>query len=333
MTDELQDQQEGTESEVGRTEAELDLTTLDDELLPEGHRSGFVAVVGRPNVGKSTLMNAYLSQKVAIVSPKPQTTRVRQLGILTVPDYQIVFVDTPGYHTPQHRLGEFMVEAAAGAIPDADVVLFLVDVAEPPGEEDRLLAEMIAKGHGDAPVILAMNKSDLLKPADVRPHTDAYRELIPNAAWMLVSASRGDNQDRLLEMVVDVLPEGPRYYPADQVTDARVRDLAGEVVREQILTLLRDEVPHSVAVLVNDYKERGENLVYIGATIYVERESHKGIVIGAKGSMLKSIGAAARQEMERMLDLHVYLDLWVKVWPKWRTKPGALKQLGYHLPK
>jgi len=318
---------------AGRTEAELDLTTLDDDLLPAGHCSGFVAVVGRPNVGKSTLMNAYLGQKVAIVSPKPQTTRLRQLGILTTPDYQIVFVDTPGWHIPKHKLGEFMVETAARAIPDADLILFMVDVSRRPTAEDRLLAELIKERRGKAPVIIAMNKADLLRPADVRSRTDTYRALLPAADWMLISATRGDNREALLEMVVDALPAGPRYYPADQVTDIRVRDLAGELVREQTLKLLSQEVPHAIAVLVEEFKERSENLAYIRAVIFVERNSQKGILIGSKGGMLKKIGAAARGEMERALGIRVYLDLWVKVRPKWRKKQDALRQLGYALSK
>jgi len=332
MDDELRELQTAQPA-AGWTEAEMDLATLDDELLPTGHRSGFVVVLGRPNVGKSTLMNAFLGQKVAIVSPKPQTTRLRQLGILTVPNYQIVFVDTPGWHIPQHKLGEFMVGTAARAIPDAEVILFLVDVSWPPTAQDRLLADLIEKGRGTTPVIMALNKADLLGPADVRPHSDAFLKLAPAASWILVSATRGDNRDELLEMIVNVLPEGPRYYPADQVTDARVRDLAGELVREQALKLLHHEVPHAVAVLVEEFKERHPNLAYISATIFVEKASQKGILIGRRGSMLKRIGAAARQEIEKVLGVRVYLELWVKVRPQWRKKEEMLRQLGYVLPK
>lgn len=320
-------------ADVGWTEAELDLTTLDEELLPAGHRSGFVAVVGRPNVGKSTLMNAYLGQKVAIVSPKPQTTRLRQLGILTTPDYQIVFVDTPGWHTPQHKLGEFMVETAARAIPDADVVLFIVDLSEPVTEEDRLLAQSIEEHGGEAAVIMALNKADLLQPAEVGPRGDAFRELVPAAESLLLSAVRGDNRDELLGLIVDRLPEGPRYYPADQVTDIRTRDLAAELIREGALSLLHHEVPHAVAVMVDEFKERSQDLVYISATIFVEKESQKGILIGSRGSMLKRIGAEARAEIERVLGLQVYLDLWVKVRPRWRHDDRALRRFGYAIPQ
>lgn len=324
----------GKELETGApaaswTEAELDLTTLDDELLPAGHRSGFVAVVGQPNVGKSTLMNAYLGQKVAIVSHKPQTTRLRQLGILTMPDYQIVFVDTPGWHIPRHKLGEFMVETTARAMPDADIILFMVDVSKLPTAEDRLLAELIEKHK--APVIIAMNKVDLLQPADLHSRRDAFRKLLPLAGEILVSATRGDKRDELLEMIIAALPEGPRYYPADQVTDTRTRDWVADLVREQVLNLLHQEVPHAVAVLVDEFKERSEEMIYISATIFVEKESQKGILIGNKGRMLRRIGVDARVELEKGLGARVYLDLWVKVRLKWRRKEDSLRQFGYSI--
>ena len=327
----MNDDREELDKEIpvaGWTEAELDLTTLDTDLLPLGHRSGFVTVVGRPNVGKSTLMNAYLGQKVAIVSAKPQTTRLRQLGILTAPDYQVVFVDTPGWHTPQNKLGEFMVETAARALSDTDLILFLVDVSEPPTADDRHLAQLIAAQRGVA-IIIAMNKADLIAPDQAHSRAATYHEMLPAADWMLVSALHGDNQDRLLARMVEALPEGPRYYPADQVTDTRTRDLVAELVREQALKLLRQEVPHAVAVLVNDFKERREDLVYVSATIYVEKESQKGILIGSKGRMLKQIGAGARAEIEKVLGVRAYLDLWVKVRSQWRRKEDALRQFGY----
>ncbi len=330
MNANLADQQ-SSQPDAGWTEAELDLTTLDEELLPAGHRSGFVAVVGRPNVGKSTLMNAYLGQKIAIISAKPQTTRLRQLGILTTPDYQIVFVDTPGWHIPLHKLGEFMVETASRSIPDADVVLFVVDVSQPVAGEDRLLAQLIQEHRGQAPVLIALNKADLLKSSLSSDRQDAFCDLLPAAEAILISASRGDNCDRLLQLLVDRLPRGPRYYPADQVTDIRTRDLAAELIREQALELLHREVPHATAVIVNEFKERRHDLVYINATIFVEKESQKGIIIGSRGDMLKKIGAEARAEMERVLGLKVYLDLWVKVRPKWRRDDSALRQFGYSI--
>jgi len=321
------------EQQAGWTKADPDFTTLDEEVLPEGHRSGFVAVVGRPNVGKSTLMNAFLGQKVAIVSPKPQTTRLRQLGILTRSDCQIIFVDTPGWHQPRHKLGEFMVATATRAIPDADLILFMVDLSEKPQGKDRRLAELIQRVRGDSPVIMALNKVDLLPSRQHVQRVVQFRELMPEAEAMTCSAEHGDNRDLLLEQIVGSLPLGPRYYPADQVTDAYVRDVAGELVREQVLKSLRDEVPHAVAVLVDEFKERSEELTYIGATIIVERDSQKGIVIGRKGAMLKRIGMAARQEIEQALGIRIYLDLWVKVRPNWRRKASELRRLGYALSK
>lgn len=312
--------------------AEQDIDAFDIEEAPPGHRSGFVTVIGRPNVGKSTLVNAYVGQKIAIVSPKPQTTRGRLLGILTRTDAQIIFVDTPGIHTPKHKLGEVMVETARRAIPDADVVLFMVDVSVLPTEEDIQIAELLkATRHG--PVILALNKSDLLAPANVVLFTESYLKLVEAAAWMLVSATRGDNRDKLLDLIIAHLPEGPRYYPPDEITDQQERDIAAELIREQALALLRDEVPHSVAVQVEEFKERGSGLVYISATIYVEKESQKGIVIGKEGEMLRKIGAAARREIEALLESRVYLELWVKVRKNWRKREIEVRRLGYVVPE
>ncbi len=305
--------------------------TLNDELPPD-HRSGFVAVIGKPNVGKSTLINAWLGEKIAIVSPKPQTTRHRLRGILTRPDVQIIFVDTPGIHRPRHKLGEFMVETAAKSIPDADVVLFMVDVSEMPTAEDEQIA-LLVEEHGQSPVILVLNKADLLPPQKVQPHCDAYFELVKFDAWMMISATRGDNRDKLLDMVVARLPEGPRYYPADQLTDQNMRFIVAELVREQVLRFLHQEVPHSVAVAVEEWKQRTEDLTYIRANIFVEKDSQKGILIGAGGEMLKRIGQAAREEVERLVGNKVYLDLWVKVRKKWRKDEDELRRLGYALPR
>jgi GTP-binding protein Era len=300
---------------------------LSEPELPPDHRSGFVAVVGRPNVGKSTLVNAYVGQKVAIVSKKPQTTRNRIRGILTRPDVQIVFVDTPGIHQPLHKLGEYMVKTAQHAVPDADVVLFIVDVSVPPTEEDRIVAGFLAKC--PSPVLLVLNKMDRLPAGKVEPHTEQYLALGPFDEWMMTCATRGDNLDKLLNMVIARLPLGPRYYPEGQVTDLTERFIAAELVREQVLRLLHQEVPHAVAVVVEEFKERRPGLTYIAATVYVEKESQKGIVIGAKGTMLKQIGKAAREEIERMLDTKVFLELWVKVRRKWRRDDTALRHVGY----
>lgn len=322
------------EEEYNQPEGELDFSTLQEETIPEGHKAGFVAVVGRPNVGKSTLMNAFLQQKIAIVTPRPQTTRTAQLGIITEPDYQIVFVDTPGIMQPRHKLDEFMLESAIEALQDADVVLWLVDGSEAPTAEDEMVAGRLRPIAESTPIILAINKSDLLKPAEVLPRTEAYRALLPEArGWLLFSAGQALGLDQLLQQIVSALPEGPRYYPADQITDLFLRDIAGEMIREQLLLQLRDEVPHSTAVRVDQFKERENGVTYIAATIYVERDTHKRIIIGSKGAQLKEIGAAARREIQRLLDGPVFLELWVKVEPKWRRDEKALQRLGYQRPK
>jgi GTPase len=299
----------------------------------ENHRSGFVAVIGRPNVGKSTLINGLLQEKINIVSPRPQTTRSRQLGILTTVDYQIVFMDTPGLMQPRHKLDEFMVETAVDSLNEADVVLWLVDGSEPVGPGDRAIAEMVAQVDETVSVVLAINKSDITAPENVMPHTEAYRALAPEAAWIFFSAQTGNGRNELLTLIVAALPEGPRYYPADQVTDIYVRDMAAEFIREQIMLQLRDEIPYGVAVQVDQFKERENGVTYIGANIFVERDNHKAIIIGAKGSQLRQIGAAARKELETLVEGKVFLELWVKVEPKWRHSEKALKRLGYSKPE
>ena len=309
--------------------ADLDLESLAEETVPAGHKSGIVAVAGRPNVGKSTLMNAFLRQKIAIVSPRPQTTRSNQLGILTEVDYQIIFVDTPGIIRPRHKLDEYMVAAADDSIRDADVVLWLVDAGDPPGAGDKAIAATLAGLRKNVHVILAMNKGDLVPADKVIVRTDAYRALLPDAGWLLISALHRHGLEALLRMIVDSLPEGPRYYPIDQTTDVYVRDLAAELVREQLYLQMREELPYGTAVLVDEFKERDNGVTYIKATIYVERENHKKMVIGTKGSQLRQIGAAARKEIEELIDGRVYLDLWVKVEPQWRRNEQSLKRLGY----
>jgi GTPase len=294
------------------------------------HRSGFVAVVGRPNVGKSSLMNVYLGQKIAIVSSKPQTTRQTQLGILTRPDVQIIFVDTPGMHTPRNALGQFMMETAARTLQDVDAILFIVDVSGAPGPGDTQLAQIIAEKAAGKPVVLALNKSDLLKPENVVAHSAAYRALLPEATpWMLVSATRGDNLDELLGFVMQTLPEGPALYPEDEVTQTNLRELAGEMVREAALNALDQEVPHGLAVEIEEFQERLTGPTYIAAMVYVERETHKPIVIGKGGQMLKEIGSAARLEIEKMLEKPVYLELRVKVRKDWRKDEQEVRRLGY----
>ena len=303
------------------------------EETPEGHKSGFVALVGRPNVGKSTLLNAFLQQKIAIVTPRPQTTRTRQLGIITQPDYQMIFIDTPGIMKPRHKLDKFMLAEANSTLDDADVVLWLVDSNEPPGPGDKAIAAQLQAQAGDTPVILGMNKIDLLSADQVKPRADAYQALLPEAQWIMFSATEGNGRDELLQLLVDALPEGPRYYPADQVTDTYLRDLAAELIREQLMLQLREEVPYGTAVKVEEFKERDNGVTYISATIFVERENHKSIVIGGGGSQLRDLGAAARQEIQDLVGGKVYLDLWVRAEPKWRRNERALKRLGYSQPE
>ena len=296
---------------------------------PEGHRSGFVALVGRPNVGKSTLMNAFMGQKIAAVSHRPQTTRTRQLGIITEPHYQIVFVDTPGIITqPRHELDEFMVQAALETLDDADVVLWLLDLTTRPGEDDRLIAERLA-GVGPSKVIMGLNKVDATPAADVLRHTETYTALLPGATWLHLSATEGTGVADLLQRLVAALPEGPRYYPPEQITDVFERNIAAELIREQLMLQLREEIPYGTAVQVRDFKERPNNTIYISADIFVERDSHKSIVIGAGGAQLKQLGAAAREQIEQLMDAKVFLDLWVKVEPNWRRDPGLLRMFGY----
>ena len=313
-------------SDEGRM-VEMKSYSLDE--IPPGHRSGFTAVVGRPNVGKSTLVNHIVGQKVAIVSSKPQTTRSRILGILTREDAQVIFVDTPGLHRPRHKLDQAMVAIATSAIPDADAVLFVADVSVPPTAEDRMIGELIRK-QTEAPVILVLNKMDLLPPDKVKLHTEAYWELVPyHQEWMMTIATEGVNLDKLLALIIAMLPEGPRYYPGDQVTDQTERQIAAELVREQVLRYTRQEVPHAVAVVVEEFKERENGVVYVGANVFVEKDSQKGIIIGRKGQMLRQIGSAARGEIERMTGGQVYLDLWVKVRKGWRRDERELRRLGY----
>jgi len=313
------------------------LSTLD--AVPPGFRSGFVAIVGKPNVGKSTLLNALLGQKISIVTNKPQTTRDRILGILTQTQAQVIFIDTPGIHRPQHSLGQYMVETALGAIGEADVIVLMVDMTDMPDDDDRRIAHALRDQLETRPVILALNKMDhLLLPLELKAHVEAYWSLAPTPDgaqppapwdWLMVSATRGDNRAKLLEKIVAALPEGPLYYPPDQITDRQERDIAAELIREQAMSHLKHEVPHGVAILIDQYDERSNGSVHIAATIVVEKESHKGILIGSGGQMLKQIGADARHEIQRLLETRVFLELWVKVRKNWRQDERELRRLGY----
>jgi GTPase len=288
-------------------------------------RSGFVAIVGRPNVGKSTLLNTLLGQKVAITSPKPQTTRVPMRGILNRPEAQVIFIDTPGIHSPRSRLGTFMVDAARRAIPDADVVCFMVDINKEPGQLDKRIAELVLRAR--APHILVLNKVDATTK-QTADYLQQYRALGEWDMELAISARTGDGVPVLLDEIVRRLPLGPALYPEDQVSDQSERELAAELVREKVLRFTEEEVPHAVAVEVEEWERRGER-TYIRMSIYTERESQKSILIGANGAMLKKIGTAARADIERVLGSPVFLDLWVKTRANWRDDPSALHWLGY----
>lgn len=293
-------------------------------------RAGFVAVMGRPNVGKSTLINALIGQKIAAVSPRPQTTRQTQFGILTTPDTQIVFVDTPGLHKPHHKLGQYMNQNAAEALEEADLVLFIVDGSQvPPDEEDLILIQLLAETESPPPVILAINKIDRLSTDAQAESQQAYLAHIPQATPVLVSATRGDHLDDLLAMLSERLPEGMPFYPPDQVTDLYEREIAADLVRAAGLLHLRDEVPHALAIRIDEFTERGDSGVYIAATIFVERDSQKGIVIGQGGKMLKRIGTTARREIESMSGRKAFLKLRVKVRKNWRNDEKALSRFGF----
>lgn len=290
-------------------------------------RSGFVAVVGRPNVGKSTLINALLKQKIAAVSSKPQTTRLNQLGILTNEDAQIVFVDTPGIHQAKHALGEVMNVEAQEALVDSDVILWLVDVSINPHAEDRMIAELLQEYN---PIIQGLNKIDrVADPETLDAMRRSYQKLLPSAEQVKISALQGMGFEVLQAAILSHLPEGLPFYPEDQVTDLYEREIAADLIREAALNHLRDEIPHAIAIRIDEYKEREEIGAYITATIFVERDSQKGIVIGKGGQMMKAIGTAARKAIESMSNRKVYLDLRVKVKKNWRTDAAFLKQMGY----
>ncbi len=292
-------------------------------------KSGYAALVGRPNVGKSTLMNMLLKQKVAAVSPRPQTTRRRQLGILTTETMQVIFMDTPGIHKAAHKLGEFMNEEALAVLDDADVLLWLVDLTEEPNEDDFTLAEKMKQLKELPPTLLVMNKTDQVQPDQLAARQAAYQQLAPQAEALCISALNGSGCDRLLKAIASRLPEGPLYYDTEQITDFYEREIAIDLIREAALVQLRDEVPHEMAVRLDDYQDRGEKAAYITATLFVNRDSHKGIVIGKGGSMLKSIGKMAREEIEALTGRKVYLELRVKVNKNWRNNDDTLQRLGY----
>jgi GTP-binding protein Era len=293
-------------------------------------RSGTVAIVGRPNVGKSTLLNALLGEKIAIVSDKPQTTRTRILGVVHRPDAQAALLDTPGLHKPRHQLNRRMVRTALETMREADLVYFMVEATAPPGREDREIVAQVreARPAGRRPTLLLINKVDLVRKSRVLPLIEAYAGLHEWAEIVPLSAQAGDNVDRLLEVTVKLLPEGEALYGEEILTDQSMRTLAAELIREKILQATREEVPYAVAVDIDRFVETPK-LAKIAATVWVERETQKAIVIGRQGERLKAVGTEARRDMERLFGLKVFLELWVKVRPAWREDEQALRDLGY----
>lgn len=303
------------------------LTTI--PLAPEGFKSGFVAIVGRPNVGKSTLMNHLIGQKIAITSPVAQTTRNRLQGILTTPQAQIIFVDTPGIHKPHHELGKVLVQNAKTAIKSVDLILFMVDGSVDGGTGDRFIFDLLK--NITTPVILGLNKIDL-QPQNSQFIDDSYAELIKDTNWSTIkfSATTGMATDSLQQLLIDKLESGPYYYPPDLVTDQPERFIMAELIREQILLHTRQEIPHSVAITIESIEE-SPKITKIHAAINIERDSQKGIIIGKKGTMLKTIGSDARQQIQKLIAGKVHLELFVKVEPKWRQSRLRLAEFGYQV--
>jgi len=290
-------------------------------------KSGFVAIIGRPNVGKSTLMNQIIGQKIAIMSDKPQTTRNKIHGVYTSENGQIVFLDTPGIHKPTSKLGDYMSKVAHSTLGEVDAILFLIDVVEGLGGGDRYIIEQL--GRVETPVILVLNKIDRVAPEDLLPIITQYKDLYNFAEIVPISALKGNNVTTLLEQIVRYLPEGPQYYPADQITDHPEQFVCAELVREKILHMTREEVPHSIAVQIEDMRVEESGLVRISAVIFVERDSQKGIIIGKQGSLLKEIGKQARKDIEALLGSKTFLELWVKVKKDWRNQERVLRDLGF----
>lgn len=293
----------------------------------QGFKSGFVAVVGRPNVGKSTLINALIDDKIVIVSDKAQTTRNRITCVYTDEEKQVVFLDTPGIHKPKHKLGEYMVDAAQESLKEVDAVLFVIAGNEKRGPGDNFIIDKLQSVK--VPVFLVINKIDTMEKDEIMKVIVNYKDAYPFAQIIPISAKEHENTEHLLEVIGETLPEGPQYFPEDMVTDQPERLIVAEIVREKIFLETRDEIPHSVAVEVEEMKTRDDGRIYIRTTIYCERDSQKGIIIGKSGALLKKIGADARKDVERLLATKIYLELWVKVKKDWRNKSGMLSELGY----
>ncbi|MFB8421243.1 GTPase Era [Priestia megaterium] len=290
-------------------------------------KSGFVSIIGRPNVGKSTFLNRVIGQKIAIMSDKPQTTRNKIQGVYTEDQAQIVFIDTPGIHKPKHKLGDFMMKVAQNTLKEVDLILFMINATEGLGRGDEFIIERLRDTK--TPVFLVINKIDEIHPDELFSIITNYKDLYPFAEIVPISALQGNNVERLLDQIKQRLPEGPQYYPADQVTDHPERFIITELIREKVLHATREEIPHSIAVVMDSMQRRDNGAVYVGATIIVERDSQKGIVIGKQGKMLKEVGRKARADIEALLGSKVFLELWVKVQKDWRNRASHLRDFGF----
>lgn len=307
----------------------LNNNNQEEYILEKAFRSGFITLIGRTNVGKSTLMNRFVGEKIAITSNKPQTTRNRIQSVLTKDDFQAVFIDTPGIHKPQNKLGEYMVKTAKTTLGEVDLILFLVEPGHKVGEGDRQIIESLK--HISTPTLLVINKIDSISREEVAKLIDMYKDLHTFDEIIPVSAFEGTNIERLMELIKDRLPEGPQYFPDDMITDQPERQLVAELIREKSLYMLQQEIPHGIAVEIDQMRKRDDSeIIDIDATIICERNSHKGIIIGKKGAMLKDIGTQSRYDIERLLGSKVYLQLWVKVKKNWRDSDYLLKNFGFN---
>lgn len=291
------------------------------------HKSGFVSIIGRPNVGKSTFVNRVIGHKIAIMSDKAQTTRNKIQGVMTRDDAQIIFIDTPGIHKPKHKLGDYMMRVAKNTLSEIDAIMFMVNVNEDIGRGDEYIMEMLK--NVKTPIFLVLNKIDLVHPDTLMPKIEQYQSYMDFTDIIPISALEGLNVDHFIDVLKSFLPEGPKYYPDNQISDHPEQFVVSEIIREKILHLTSEEIPHAIGVNVDRMIKEDEDRVRIEATIYVERDSQKGIVIGKGGKKLKEVGKRARRDIEMLLGSKVYLELWVKVQRDWRNKVNFIRQIGY----
>jgi GTPase len=301
---------------------------MNSQTRSNDYKSGFISIIGRPNVGKSTFLNRVIGQKIAIMSDKPQTTRNKVQGVLTTEDSQLIFIDTPGIHKPKHKLGDFMMKVAQNTLKGVDLILFMVNAEEGFGRGEEFIIEKFQSVK--TPIFLIINKIDKIHPDELFSLIGSYKEKHPFQEIVPISALEGNNVEHLLTVIKKYLPEGPQYYPADQVTDHPERFIVSELIREKALHLTREEIPHSLAVVIDKMERRQDkDVIHVMATVIVERDSQKGIVIGKQGSMLKEIGKLARTDIENLLGSKVFLELWVKVQKDWRNKMAQLRDYGF----